>query len=382
LWFTFHNSQAEFIKPKSAPEVRLRKHLKFFVLILLAITILWLFGRNLDWSKVKEYVAEADARLLVIATLIVCSTYLIRAFRWRTLLEPLTKASLRPLFIATTVGFGSVFVFGRAGEVVRPVVLSLRDRKVRPAAAFVTIMVERLCDTVVVVIFFALSLLWVKAPPGHALEFTRVRYIGLGLLGAALLGLLGLAWFRRKSGSAIQGVDRLLKKLSFVPERVTHGITATLEQLATALGILADPRELVRVTFWSVLLWAVILVAYWLVLKAFGLPFGPAESIFVMGFAMIGSLVPTPGGAAGAFEAATAAGLMLLSITKDQAAAVALITHLILFAPALGFGLYYLLRGEISIARLRQMTTPEAVEHAVEDEKIELDEKKKVPIAS
>jgi uncharacterized protein (TIRG00374 family) len=360
----------------------LRKHIKFFVLILLAVAILWLFGRNLDWSKVKEYVAEADGRLLVIATLIVCSTYLIRAFRWRTLLAPLTTASLRPLFIATTVGFGSVFVFGRAGEVVRPVVLSLRDRKVRPAAAFVTIMIERLCDTVVVVIFFALSLLWVKAPPGHVLEFTQVRYIGLGLLGAALMGLLGLAWFRRRSASAIQGVERLLKKLRFVPERVTHGITATLEQLATALGILADLRELVRVTFWSVLLWGVILVAYWLVLKAFGLPFGPAESIFVMGFAMIGSLVPTPGGAAGAFEAATAAGLMLLTIAKDQAAAVALITHLILFAPSLGFGLYYLLRGEISIARLRQMTTPEAVEHAVEDEKIELDEKKEVPIAS
>jgi len=77
---------------------------------------------------------------------------------------------------------------------------------------------------------------------------------------------------------------------------------------------------------WSLLLWGVILLSYWLILKAFGLPFGPAEAIFVMGFAMIGSLVPTPGGAAGAFEAATAAGLMLLKIEKDQSAAVALIT--------------------------------------------------------
>jgi uncharacterized protein (TIRG00374 family) len=215
--------------------------------------------------------------------------------------------------------------------------------------------------------------MWVTAPPGHALEFSRVRYVGLGLLGAAFAGILGLVWFRRKSEGAIKGVERFLKRFSMVPERVTHAITATLEQLATALGILTDIRELIRATFWSVLLWVVILVAYWMVLKAFGLPFGPAESVFVMGFAMIGSLVPTPGGAAGAFEAATAAGLMLLSISKDQAAAVALITHLILFAPALGFGLYYLVRGEISIARLRQMTTPEAMEHAVEDEKIELD---------
>jgi len=49
-----------------------------------------------------------------------------------------------------------------------------------------------------------------------------------------------------------------------------------------------------------------------------------------------------------------------------------LITHLILFCPSLAFGLYYLVRGEINISRLREMTTSEAVEHAVEDEKIEL----------
>ncbi len=352
----------------------MRKHFKFIVLVLLAIAILWFFGRNLDWVKVRAYVAEADARLLAIATVIVCSTYLIRAFRWRTLLRPLAKASIRPLFVATTVGFGSVFVFGRAGEVVRPVVLSLKDRKVRPAASFVSIMIERLCDTVVVVIFFAVSLMWVSAPAGNEAEFAKVRYIGLGLLGAALAGVVALGWFRRRSADAISGLDKWLNKLGFIPKRIIHGITATLEQLSTALGILADIRELIRVALWSLLLWGVILISYWLILKAFGLPFGPAEAVFVMGFAMIGSLVPTPGGAAGAFEAATAAGLMLLKIEKDQSAAVALITHLILFCPSLGFGLYYLVRGEISISRLRELTTSEAVEHAVEAEKIELDE--------
>jgi uncharacterized protein (TIRG00374 family) len=351
----------------------LRKHLKFIALILLAVAILWLFGRTLDWHKVRMFVEEADDRLLFAAILIVCSTYVIRAFRWRTLLEPLTEAGMRPLFIATTVGFGSVFVFGRAGEVVRPVVLSLRDRRVRPAAAFVTIMIERLCDTITVVIIFSVCLMWVKAPAGYEAQFSRVRYLGLGLLLAAMAGLVGLAWFRRRSAAAIGWLSKRFEQWDFIPERVAKGITSTLEQLATALGILANFPELVRVALWSVFLWGVILLAYLMVLWAFGLPFGPAEAVFVMGFAMIGSLVPTPGGAAGAFEAATAAGLMLMTVSKDQSAAVALITHLVLFAPALIFGLYYLIRGEINISRLKEMTSAEAVEHAVEDEKIELD---------
>ena len=68
--------------------------------------------------------------------------------------------------MATTVGFGAVFLFGRAGEVVRPAVLTLHDRRVRPARSFVTIVVERLYDMVAVVVLFAANLLWFPAPAG------------------------------------------------------------------------------------------------------------------------------------------------------------------------------------------------------------------------
>jgi uncharacterized membrane protein YbhN (UPF0104 family) len=153
-----------------------------------------------------------------------------------------------------------------------------------------------------------------------------------------------------------------------MPERVGRAILSLLEQLAGALRILTDARELAVVAAWTALLWGSITVADWLVLRAFGLPFGLPETIFVMGFALVGSLVPTPGGAAGAFHAATAAGLVFLGVAREEAAAAAIITHLIVFAPAVLFGLYYFLRGEVNIKRLRELTSTEEVEHAVEDE--------------
>ena len=76
-----------------------------------------------------------------------------------------------------------------------------------------------------------------------------------------------------------------------------------------------------------------------------------------MGWSLVGSLVPTPGGAAGAFHAATAAGLIFLGAAREQAAAVSIILHLVVFAPAVLFGLYYLLRGDIRFKRLRQLTS-------------------------
>jgi hypothetical protein len=346
----------------------LRKHLKFIALVLLAGLILWWFGRGLNWTEVREALGRSDGRLLLASIAVVYLTYLLRAYRWRALLSPLTPASLRELFVATTVGFSAVFLFGRAGEVVRPVVLPLRDRRVRPAAAFVTIMVERLCDSMAVVLLFAVNLLWFRPANSTGSEFAHVRLAGVVLLAASLLGVAGLVWFKRRSESAIRGLGKRFARWSFVPERVGRAILSLLEQLAGALSILTDARELAVVAAWTTLLWGTITLANVLVMRAFGLPFGLPETVFVMGFALIGSLVPTPGGAAGAFHAATAAGLIFLGVAREQAVAVTIVLNPIIFGPALTFGLYYLLRGEVNIKRLRQLTSPEEVEHAVEDE--------------
>lgn len=349
----------------------LRKHLKFIALVALAALILWWFGRGLNWAEVRESLGQADALLLVTAIAVVCLTYLLRAFRWRALLAPLTPASLRELFVATTVGFGAVFLFGRAGEIVRPVVLPLRDRRVRPAASFVTIMVERLCDMVAVVVLFSANLLWFRAPGSNATELMHVREAGAILLVLVLVGVACLVWFERHSHSVTRWLDERLAGWKFVPERLRHAVVSTLEQLATALQVLAHPRELLVTATWTLLLWLAIVLANGLVIRAFGLPFGFGETVFVLGWALVGSLVPTPGGAAGAFHAATAAGLVFLGVALEKAAAVSIIIHLVDFAPAVFFGFYYLLRGDIQIKRLRELTSPEAVEHAVEDEKIE-----------
>src|SRR5688500_19877059 len=95
-------------------------------------------------------------------------------------------------------------------------------------------------------------------------------------------------------------------------------------------------------------------------MRAFHLQIGVAEAIFVLGWALVGSLVPTPGGAAGAFHAATAGALIFLGVAKETAAGVSIVMHLVDFGPALVFGLIYVVRGDINVRRLRTLTSPEA----------------------
>ena len=359
-----------------------RKYLEFGALVLLAAALIWWFGRRLDWAQVKEALRRSDWRLIGVASVIIAIAYLFRALRWRAFLAPLTKASLREIWIATTVGFGAVLLIGRMGEVVRPVVLPMRDRRVRPAASFVTIMIERIYDSMTVVFVFALNLLWFSPSAGNTSAFLRVRQFGLLLVVLGTIGMVALICFRLKSQTVIGWVENIFSRLPRLPTRAKKAVLSLLDQLARALRVLSHPRDLAATIGWTLLLWGSVVVGNLFIFRAFdlrvsGRPFGLIESLFILGWSMVGSAVPTPGGAAGAFHAATGAGLFFVGIEKEQAAAVAIVLHLVDFGPAALFGLFYFLRGDVNLSRLRNLTKPEAVEHAVEDEAIVPDEARK-----
>jgi uncharacterized protein (TIRG00374 family) len=347
---------------------RYRKYLEFGVLLLLAAAIVWWFGRKLDWTQVKSALANSDWRLILLAGIVILAGYFWRAARWQAFLAPITKAGLREIWIATTVGYGAVLLIGRAGEVARPVVLPMLDRRVRPSASFVTIFVERIYDALTVMLLFAVSLMWFTPSTASASEFARARQMGFAIVGALLLAIVLLVSFRARSQTVIGWLDRRVRLRSKAGNRIKQGALGLLVQLATALRVLANGRELAVTVGWSLMLWGSVAACNLIVFRAFGLSLGVSHALFVLGWSMIGSAIPTPGGAAGAFHAVTGAALVLLGVARDQAAAVAIILHLVDFAPAALFGFFYFLRGDINVKRLRSLMSSDVKEKAMEDE--------------
>ncbi|HEX8068840.1 MAG TPA: lysylphosphatidylglycerol synthase transmembrane domain-containing protein [Pyrinomonadaceae bacterium] len=344
----------------------MRRYLKFAALCLVAALALWWFGHDLPWHDVRRELGQSDWRLVALAVLVISTTYFVRALRWRVLLAPLVRARLVDLFAATTVGFGAIFAVGRAGEVLRPAFLPLRDPRVRPGAAFVTVGVERVCDMTAVVVIFALNLLWFRAPGGDAAAYALVRRAGFVMLAVLLAGVGALLLLRRHAPAVVGWIEAKTARAPRLIRRGVKVLTGLLAQLAQALGVLTDARELAIVSGWTALLWGIIAAGNFLVLRAFHLPFGLSETLFVLGWALVGSLVPTPGGAAGAFHLVTAAGLSFLGVLEAKAKSVSIVLHLVLFAPAFFFGLYYFLRSDVSLARLRGLAVAEAEEARTE----------------
>jgi uncharacterized protein (TIRG00374 family) len=327
-----------------------RNRLKMLAGALLGLAFIYWFAKDLDGRTVLETIRHANWWLLAAAAALTMSTYVIRALRWKVLIEPVSPhVGVGALLAATALGFAAVFLVGRTGEIVRPVSLSSKEH-VRPSASFATILVERIFDMVTAVAFFAAPLIFFTAPRANAETITRIRYAGGILMAVAVSSIVGLVLLYRHRVGAVSFLNRALAPFG---RRVRKGLTSIVGHFAESLSILHDRRELIVVSAWSVLLWLVCALVNSLVFTAFGVHLSLGGAIFVMGFGLVGSLVPTPGGAAGAFHMVTAAGLMMLGTSENDAKSIAIVLHLIVFGSALPLGIYYIMRGGYSLSRLR-----------------------------
>lgn len=342
----------------------MRKYLKFVVLCLIAGLALWWFGRGMDWEKAGTALRQADWPLVALAVVVICSTCLIRALRWKTLLRALAPdASLRETFAATCVGFGAIFLLGRMGEVVRPAFLPLRDRTVKPGAAFVTIALERVFDTAAVILLFAGNLLFIRLHGVDEATFAQVRNAGLLMLAGAVMGLGALYLFGRHAERVIVWLEARLGRLPRAVRGTGGIVVGLLGQLGRTLAVVGGGRALLLTAGWTAALWGAITFGNLLVLRAFGLGVSASETVFVLGWSLVGSVVPTPGAGAGTYHAATALGLTrYLGYPADVVQPAVIILHLVVFGSPIIFGLYYFLRSGFSVARLRELVAAEEAE--------------------
>jgi glycosyltransferase 2 family protein len=330
-------------------------------LVVGGLFVYW-FAYKLNWFEVWTEVREANWAQLALAMALLIGTYIVRVLRWRALLEPMARPPLSALFRATMIGFTALFLMGRAAEIiVRPAVLSVKER-VHPSASYATVMIERVFDMVMVVAFFAVNLVFFEYTNNDADAmrlFGWIKVTGGLLLLAAAAGIYGLSVFRSRRATVLTYLEGRLGRL---PHKVSQGVMSLLKHISEGLAVLHDARELTITVSYTVLIWLMVAVAHLLVVRAFGIPYSVVPftgAVFVMGLSMLGSVVPTPGGATGPFHIATAAALAFLGVehnsAHNKAASVAIILHLVIFTPATIFGMFYIAKEGLSLGRLRRI---------------------------
>ncbi len=340
------------------------KKLKSILILAIGFGLAYWFISRVDWQTVGVNLRNAKIWPLILGAALINLTIIVRSLRWQALLAPIARVGFRNLVAATAVGFGGLFVIGRAGsELIRPAVLSLRER-LQPSAALATILIERIYDTAAVVLLFAVNLLFFELPQNHAAAWERfggTRTIGLFLLSTILSGIVVLVILRLKAAPILRWMQASTHGL---PQKLVRPILNFVTHLADGLSVLLNGRELVLTIFYTIGVWTLVSTATWLTLYAFGLNCSINQVIFILGFGLVGSIIPTPGGSAGAFHAAAAKAIEFLGFEPNLAASIAIVYHLIAFGPPFLLALYYLIHDDISLGQLRAMIASEGEAHA------------------
>ena len=210
---------------------------------LLALVLLGLFFRGVDWTELGTAFRTANPLYLAAVVAVTIVTYLLRAWRWGSLLHPLARVPLRDLISATFVGFMTGLLVPRAGEVVRPYLIS-RRHPIRTSAGFASIILERLLDVVTVLLLFALYL-YVLPTPALQTRGPLLGYLKLGgaLAGLAAVAVLGVLLLLHGHAPAVVKVLRRL--LSPLPDRWVDVLAHAVATFAEGLAVLkASPTHL------------------------------------------------------------------------------------------------------------------------------------------
>ena len=167
---------------------------------------------DFTWKKFIVSVGQANIWLLLLSFVAIYGCYAIRAVRWQRFCRYMGPTTFLNTFTGTLMGFAAIFVLGRAGEPVRPLLLARKDR-LPVASMFGIFFLERFCDFAAAAALACLSLLVFSnrlSDAGADMNWVEHARHGAWLLLAAMTGLIAILVYYRVHGAT--AVDKGLER--------------------------------------------------------------------------------------------------------------------------------------------------------------------------
>lgn len=332
----------------------MRNTVRTLAVAALALLLLGFFLHNVDLRGVVGEILRARPEWLLLSIATMPVNLAIRAWRWQYLLEPLGTTSFANAFQATAVGFAANSVLpARAGEVIRPYFLARRE-KLSATGAFATIIVERLLDTLTVLLLLASYVFIFGRDLGSAnpVAFTAMKGLGGVAAATSLVALVVLFMLARDPAALGRTLGRLAEVL---PSKFAGLLADVAEKFAAGLAAVRRPGRLLVALAISLPLWLCISLGTWAVVQGFHLAVPMTGSFLLTAMLVIGVAVPTPG-AVGGFHEALRAGLTLFfAAPNDAAVGAAIVLHAFSILPSLVLGLFFAAHEGLNLTRMRQL---------------------------
>jgi glycosyltransferase 2 family protein len=276
--------------------------------------------RGIDWRAVGATIGGADLGLLVLCAAIASGTLLLRAWRWRILLNAEADVPVSTAFWATAAGlFANNFLPARAGELVRTYMISARGLPLPYVLA--TALAERIVDAVVLLVICSLVLIGLPSPPGW-FATAATPFAAIGLAGAAAIAVLP---FLGSTGRAV--IQRLPIAAALKPrvsEAMDHGLRG--------MRAFHHPLRLGAFLALALVIWCVDAAGTVIGGAALGLSIPPAAALLLIAGLSLGSALPATPGYIGIYQFVAVSVLTPFGIVRGDAIAYILVAQALMYA--------------------------------------------------
>jgi uncharacterized protein (TIRG00374 family) len=313
------------------------------------------YGLNgIDFPKVWETITHAQFLWIIPGVAVYFLGVWGRTWRWHYLLRPIKPISLGKLFPIVVIGYmgNNVYPF-RAGEFIRAYVLQ-RNEDVKVSASLATIIVERIFDGLVMLIF-----VFVALPFANIQEDWLRTMVILGTI--AFFGALAVFLFLASRPELARRVYSFFI-FRFLPKRLQQPIYQMAEHFMEGLESLRSPRDLIMTLVTSTFVWLCETTKYWFVMHAF--PFQVSFFTLMLMTAVVNLATTLPGapGYIGTFDGPGIRILSSFGVKPDIATGYTLVLHAALWLPITLLGFFYLAQQGLSWRSFGEASTVVASE--------------------
>jgi hypothetical protein len=300
--------------------------------ILVGGILLYLALDHLETRVVWETFGKTNGWYVALAILSVGITTYAKAVRWKILLMSSGRrvgvgSVLVPLMIGQTMNW---YLPGRVGDVGR--VMILGKTGLGKTFALGTVALEKILDLVAYIILFFVTLILIPLP-----QLVSEAVYSMAVVTLALVIGLGIV-----VSNPARFIRWIYKLLSIFPDRITNIFRPRLLAAMDSLEIFRDPKELLWVAFWTLLIWGTSIWTNSLVGLALGKPLSILASLAVLVILFAGVSVPSIPGRIGIFQYVCILALGLFKISAEFGLSYGILLQAVVFLPTTLLSLIFL----------------------------------------
>ncbi len=312
---------------------------KFWLGVLISIVFLAVALRGLDLRHFWATLKEANYWWILPGVGVYCIAVLVRTWRWHYMLRHIKAIPTMRLFPVVVIGYMGNNVYPvRAGEVLRSYVLR-RKEGVSMSASLATVILERIFDGLVMLLFVFITLPFAPIPQA---------YQNMVIIFSALFFIALIAFF------IIAVRPNLMRRLytgfvdRFLPAALGEKVHLLFDQAILGLQSLRSPREMALIFLTSTLIWLTETTKYWFVMHAFPMEVSFPVLMLMTAVVNLFTTIPSSPGYVGTFDAPGIAILTQFNVKHAIATGYTLVLHVALWLPITVLGAYYMLQESIS----------------------------------